>query len=115
MHASMNLRLPTPLLGLLVSLTPFAVHAETFRCGQWIVSRDLSPDEVIQRCGLPDSRESRIEDVKVRNRNNGLMVKVGETITESWVYQRGTQAPPMVITIVDGRIKSIERHKVVSP
>lgn len=92
-------------------LLPAAAHAESFRCGQWIVSSDLTPAEVIARCGEPASRDSRTEDVRVRNRNNGLMVKVGETTTETWVYERGTQAPPMVITIVDGRIKSIERQK----
>jgi hypothetical protein len=47
----------------------------------------------------------------VRNRDNGLMLKVGETLIETWTYDRGTQAAPMVVTIVDGRIKSIERQK----
>ena len=41
--------------------------------------------------------------------NNGLLMKTGETTTETWMYDRGTQAAPMVVTIVDGRIKSIER------
>jgi hypothetical protein len=38
-------------------------------------------------------------------------VKVGETTIETWTYDRGTQAAPMVVTIVDGRIKSIDRRK----
>jgi hypothetical protein len=46
----------------------------------------------------------------VRNRNNGLRVKVGETTVQTWTYERGANAP-MIVTIVDGRIKSIERGK----
>ena len=47
----------------------------------------------------------------MRNRDNGLMLKAGETVIETWTYDRGSQAAPMVVTIVDGRIKSIERQK----
>ena len=39
------------------------------------------------------------------------MIKMGETTIETWTYDRGPQAAPMVVTIVDGRIKSIERLK----
>jgi hypothetical protein len=84
---------------------------ETFRCGQWVVSSALSVAELVARCGEPSTRESRTEDVKVRNRNNGLLIKTGETTTETWTYERGTQAAPMVVTIVDGQIKSIDRQK----
>jgi hypothetical protein len=34
--------------------------------------------------------------------------KVGETVIETWTYQRSRQSLPRVITIVDGAIKSIE-------
>ena len=88
-----------------------AAHAdETFRCGKWIITSDLSPAELTQKCGAPTHRDSRTEDVTTRNRNNGLVVKVGETTVETWTYDRGANAP-MVVTIVDGRIKSIDRQK----
>jgi len=91
---------------------PFAVSAdETFRCGNWIASSEMSVDELVQKCGEPTSRTSEIRDVLVRNRNNGLMIKTGETQLETWTYDRGTQSAPMVVTIVDGDIKSIERQK----
>ncbi len=90
-------------------LLPLAAHAESFRCGKWLVTPDLTVEELMQKCGAPTSRESKTEDVKTRNRNNGLMIKTGETTTERWVYDRGTNAAPMVVTIVDGEIKSIER------
>ncbi len=83
---------------------------ETFRCGKWLVSSDLSPAEVLQKCGEPHRREERTQDVLTRNQFD-LMVKTGETVIETWIYDRGTQAAPMVVTIVDGKIKSIERAR----
>lgn len=83
---------------------------ESFRCGQWIVSSDLTVEELASRCGPPTSQESRTEDIMVRNQY-GVMVKDGETVTETWTYDRGTRAAPMVVTIVDGKIRSIERKK----
>ena len=102
----------TSLAMAMLVMLPFAASAdEKFRCGNWIASSDMSVDELVQKCGEPTSRSSRTEDVKVRNRNNGLMLKVGETLIETWTYDRGPRAAPMVVTIVDGRIKSIERQK----
>ena len=102
------MRLATLLLLLL--LLPLAARSdENFRCGQWIASSKLTPEELVAKCGEPTSSESTTQDVLVRNRNNGLMIKVGETVVQTWIYERGTQAPPMVVTIVDGRIKNIER------
>jgi hypothetical protein len=91
---------------------PFAASAdETFRCGKWIVSSSLSTTELTAKCGRPTARASETHDVMSRNRNNGLLVKTGETTVETWTYDRGPGAAPMVVTIVDGRIKSIDRQK----
>jgi hypothetical protein len=102
---------PTLIAAVLMLLPLSAWSNENFRCGKWIASSDLSVEELTQKCGPPTHREVTTQDVLVRNRNNGLMVKVGESQVETWIYDRGTTAPPMVITIVDGRIKSIERQK----
>ena len=92
-------------------LLPVATSAdETFRCGKWIASSDMTVEELTEKCGPPTTRAVETEDVLVRNRNNGLMVKVGETQVETWTYDRGPNAAPMVVTIVDGRIKSLERR-----
>jgi hypothetical protein len=98
-------------LVLILAVLSAAAHAENFRCGKWIASTDLSVTELVARCGEPASRETRTEDVLTRNRNTGLMGKTGQITVETWIYERGTQAPPVVVTIVDGRIKSIERRK----
>lgn len=102
---------PTLIVAALLLLPLSASSDESFRCGKWIASSELSVAELTQKCGQPTHREVTTQDVLVRNRNNGLMVKVGESEVETWTYDRGSTAPPMVITIVDGRIKKIERQK----
>ncbi len=98
------------LLALLPAADP--AHAdETFRCGKWIVNSSLTPAQLAEKCGPPTSHDSRTEDVLVRNRNTGLMMKAGESLIETWTYDRGPQAAAMVVTIVDGVIKSIDRQK----
>ena len=94
---------------MLAAIAVSAQADETFRCGQWIISSDLTVGELEKKCGPPTSQVSRTEDIKARN--HGLLIKNGETTTQTWTYDRGTQAAPMVVTIVDGRIKNIERKK----
>jgi hypothetical protein len=103
----MDFRRIMALLALL--LLPLVSFAETFRCGKWLIDTDTTLEELTQKCGPPTSHQSKTEEIKARNRFNGLWVKTGETTTEVWTYDRGTRAAPMVVTIIDGRIKSIER------
>jgi len=98
------------LVGLLAAAPPVFAD-ENFRCGKWVVSSDLSLEEITTKCGQPTSKESVTQDVMIRNRDTGLMTKNGETTTETWTFNRGTLAAPMVVTIIDGRIKSIERKQ----
>jgi hypothetical protein len=89
----------------------FIAHAdESFRCGKWIVTSAMTLGELESKCGPPASRESRREDVMVRNRNTGLMMRTGETTIETLTWDRGARAAAMVVTVVDGTIKSIERR-----
>jgi hypothetical protein len=93
-------------------LLPFAASAdESFRCGRWIVSSDMTVPDLLKKCGEPTTSTSETRDVMVRNRAYGLMTKQGVTTIETWTYDRGAQARPMVVTIIDGEIKSIERRK----
>ena len=100
-----------PLAALVAALIMTPAQADNFRCGKWIATVDLSVAELLSRCGEPASRETRVEDVLSRNFNTGLMYKTGESIVETWTYLRGSGASPMVVTIVDGKIRSIERRK----
>jgi hypothetical protein len=98
-------------LAAVVALLPLAASAdETFRCGQWIASSGMSVPDLLKKCGEPTSKTRETSDVRTRNANNGLVVKVGETTTETWTYDRGANQA-MVVTIIDGRIKSIVRAK----
>jgi Protein of unknown function (DUF2845) len=78
---------------------------EAFRCGRWVVSSSLTVAELLDKCGAPTSQQSRTQDV--RNAGNSG-IKVGTTTIETWRYER-PGALTMVVTIVDGRIKSLDR------
>jgi hypothetical protein len=91
------------------ALLPLAASAETFRCGKWIIDDQTVLEELMQKCGTPTSRESRVEDVRSPNQYTGGSTKVGETVIETWTYDLGPGKSLMVVTIVDGRIKKIER------
>jgi hypothetical protein len=103
-HGGLMLRFTT--LVILTAITTTAQADESFRCGSSIVSKETSLDELVAKCGEPDSRNSVEEDVRAANAGGGSR-KVGTTVTETWVYERGSHAFDMVVTIVDGKIKSI--------
>jgi hypothetical protein len=84
-------------------------YAETFRCGQWIASPDMTVDELLQKCGEPTQKTSETIDVYGPSVSGGGRVNRGTSTTEKWTYDRGSQAASMVVTIVDGKIKSMER------
>ena len=91
------------------ALVPATSSAETFRCGKWIIDQDITLEDLLHKCGMPASRASRVEDVRAPNVYTGGNTKVGETVIETWVYELGAGKSPMVVTIVDGQVKKIER------
>jgi len=88
---------------------PVAGNAETFRCGQWIASPDMSVDELFEKCGAPTTKKTEVVDIYGPTASGGGRVKRGTSTIETWTYDRGPQSFPMVVTIVDGKIKSMER------
>ena len=82
--------------------------AETFRCGQWIASRDMSVAELLEKCGEPTSKSVRYEDIYAKAAAGGTN-RIGVSTIATWTYDRGSQSFAMVVTIVDGKIKSMER------
>ena len=82
--------------------------AETFRCGQWIASRDMSVAELLEKCGEPTTKSVRYEDIYAKAAAGGTN-RIGVSTIETWTYDRGSQSFAMVVTIVDGKIKSMER------
>lgn len=83
--------------------------AETFRCGQYIASPDMSVEELLEKCGEPDHKTVEQVDVYGPNASGAGRVKRGTVTIEKWTYDRGPQAFAMVVAIEDGKIKSMER------
>lgn len=96
------------LLGLLAAGTP--AQAETFRCGQRIASPEMSVEELLEICGEPTTKSVETVDVYARTAAGGR-IRTGTSVIETWIYDRGSQSFPMVVTVVDGRIKSMERGR----
>jgi len=74
-----------------------------YRCGSSLVSADMSVAELREKCGKPSSQQ-----VSTQAARNEYGVKVGTSTTEIWRYERGSRAAPMIVTIVDGKIQSIQ-------
>ncbi len=96
------------MLGVCFAAHPACLADEQFRCGQWVVSQAVSVTELLKKCGEPTSKTSNATDVRVRT-SKGYVVPNGISTTEVWTYDRGPGAFPMIVTIVDGRIKSMTR------
>ena len=97
------------LVGLCWSFIAATAQAETFRCGPWIASEEMKVDELLEKCGEPAKRTSEKIDVYGPSVSGGGRVKRGTSTIEKWTYDRGSQAAPIIVTIVDGEIKSMER------
>ena len=85
--------------------------AESMRCGQSLISEQATVADLLKKCGEPQEKTVKTEEVRATNAA-GYSYSTGETSTrELWFYQRSPQSLRMVVTIVDGVIKSIERAK----
>lgn len=81
------------------------------RCGKWVVSEDTNPQELRAKCGDPTSQRSQTSEVRRPNAHGKGTFVSGTTTTEYWYYDRGSSAFRMVVIVVDGKIKSIERAR----
>jgi len=84
---------------------------ETIRCGSSVVDESVSVDELVRKCGQPASKRYEEQDIRVRTPNDlaSNTRKVGTTVTEYWTYDRGSHASSVIVTISDGKIRSIKR------
>ena len=100
------MKLITAICALLLVVPRICISDGFFRCRNWLVSAESSVAELLDKCGEPSSKQVSTEDVYAE-----LGYKMGTTTTEVWRYDRGTTATPMIVTIVDGKIQSIDRGK----
>ena len=63
------------LLSLAVAASPAV--AESFRCGQWIATPDMSVAELVEKCGEPTSKAVEVVDVYGPNVHGAGNVKRG--------------------------------------
>jgi hypothetical protein len=97
----------TTTLSVLLALVPGICLSDGFyRCGNSLVSADSSVADLLKKCGKPSSQRATTQDVY-----SSEHVKVGTTTIETWRYNRGTTAPPMIVIIIDGTIQSIDEGK----
>ena len=85
--------------------------AETFRCGSWIASPEMTVEELLDKCGEPTTKAVDQVDVYGPNANGAGNSKRATVTVEKWTYDRGSGSFAMVVTIEDGKIKSMERGK----
>ena len=93
----------------MILLAP-AAGSESFRCGQWIATPDMAVEELLEKCGEPTSRTVETIDVYGHSAQGGRL-KTGTSTVERLTYDRGSQSFTMIVTIVDGKIQSMERER----
>jgi hypothetical protein len=94
---------------LISSLAMATAHADSMRCGKWVVTSDVTVDELVNKCGEPASKDVSTRDIYGPGATAGRTRKVGVSTTEYWTFDRGSRAFRMIVTIVDGKVASIER------
>jgi hypothetical protein len=100
----------TRLLLLSAILAGAVAQAEDMRCGPSLISEDNTVGELLAKCGEPAEKRVQSEDVNRPGGHGRAPLKVGTTVTEQWFYDRGNLGPRMVITNIDGQIKSVARE-----
>ena len=96
------------LFSLILLVIPGLAASESMRCGKWIVNEEMPSEEIVAKCGQPQDKDVKTEDVLAVNAR-GNRVKLGTTTTERWYYKRSRGSLTMVVTVVDGATKSIAR------
>ena len=91
-------------------LSAGSAAAETFRCGSWIATPEMTVQELLDKCGEPTTKTVDVVDVHGPNANGAGNSKRGTVTVEKWTYDRGNGSFDMVVTIEDGKIKSMQRR-----
>jgi hypothetical protein len=98
--------LSTLALGAALSAVPPAL-ADTFRCGQRLISEGMSIASIERHCGEPQSI-TRTQEPIVARRPNGTFYEIGIATREIWTYDRGVGKLPARLTIEEGIATTIE-------
>jgi hypothetical protein len=82
----------------------------SIRCEGGIVSAGDARIDLLGKCGLPALQEQRIESrtAAAGTRSVGTMRSVG-AVVEEWTYDFGPRSFAQVVTLENGRVRSVER------
>ena len=97
---------PSVVLCVLATLAPGVAACDEFRCGHWLVNSETPLTALLTKCGEPTSRKVSTHDVF-----SSHGVNIGTTTVEVLRYERGSSANALIVTVVDGKIESIESGK----
>ena len=104
-----TLVLPTLCLSVAALFALPAQADESMRCGKWVVTSAVSVGELLAKCGEPASKEVSTRDLYGPGAQPGRTRKAGVSTTERWTFDRGSRSFRMIVTIVDGKVASIDR------
>lgn len=79
---------------LLFMFSGTSVNADSFGCGRWVVSEDLSPAQIREKCGEPDSKTSETVEVCGGGAIRGAAIKLGTSTIERWTYNAARRRRP---------------------
>jgi hypothetical protein len=101
----------TPVLLALAALTlAAAAHADTLRCGKYLIAEGALQAEVGSKCGAPDQEMNVTEPTYAFNRD-GYRYQTGTATKVIWRYQRAPGKFPAVLTFEEGVLKKLEFEK----
>jgi hypothetical protein len=104
----MKTRLAVTAVTVLGGLVALAVRADdSMRCGNALITVGMVRAQVIAKCGQPKDKNVTEVPQRVR-RSGGTSAVVGTLRVERWTYDRGYGQFPGLLTLEDGKLKSIE-------
>jgi hypothetical protein len=83
--------------------------ADSMRCGKYIVNESATVDELLKKCGEPQSRDVSKEEQFAVNPSGARYKTGGFTIRERWIYKPSPGTLAMAVSIVDGKVTSLAR------
>jgi hypothetical protein len=90
-----------------VCASPLPTLADSFRCGNHLVTEGMTAAAIEKRCGKPQ-RVERVEEPIFVRRANGTSYRVGTAAHEFWAYERAPGQFPARVRLEDGKAKKIE-------
>jgi hypothetical protein len=93
-----------------LTLATATAHADTLRCGKYLIEEGASQAEVGSKCGAPDQELNVTEPTYAFNRD-GYRFQTGTATKLIWRYQRAPGKFPAVLTFEDGVLKKLEFEK----